>query len=103
SWHDVFKEKYAIEFEKVIKDDIHPEKPGLTMGEVIEQINIASKHQAVVVTDVGQHQMIACRYAKFENSKSNITSGGLETMRLAIQDAICTKMVSPERQVVAVI
>src|SRR5690606_10043738 len=58
SWHDVFKEKYAIEFQKVIKDDIHPEKPGLTMGEVVEQINIASKHQAVIVSDVGQHQMI---------------------------------------------
>lgn len=103
SWHDVFKEKYAIEFEKVIKDDIQPEKPGLTMGEVIEQINIASKHQAVVVTDVGQHQMIACRYAKFENSKSNITSGGLGTMGFALPAAIGAKMGAPERQVVAVI
>ncbi|EKF55992.1 acetolactate synthase, large subunit [Galbibacter marinus] len=103
NWHDVFKEKYAIEFEKVIKDDIQPEKPGLTMGEVIEQINIASKHQAVVVTDVGQHQMIACRYAKFENSKSNITSGGLGTMGFALPAAIGAKMGAPERQVVAVI
>ena len=102
-WHDVFKEKYAIEFEKVIKDDIYPEKPGLTMGEVINQINEASKHQAVIVTDVGQHQMIACRYAKFEQSKSNITSGGLGTMGFALPAAIGAKMGAPERQVVAVI
>src|SRR5690606_37909824 len=102
-WHDVFKEKYAIEFEKVIKGDIQPEKPGLTMGEVIEQINIASNHQAVVVSDVGQHQMIACRYAKFEKSKSNITSGGLGTMGFALPAAIGAKMGAPERQVVAII
>lgn len=102
-WHDVFKEKYAIEFDKVIKDDIYPEKPGLTMGEVINQINEASKHQAVIVSDVGQHQMIACRYAKFEKSKSNITSGGLGTMGFALPAAIGAKMGAPERQVVAVI
>lgn len=102
-WHDVFKEKYAIEFEKVIKGDIQPEKPGLTMGEVIEQINIASNHQAVIVSDVGQHQMIACRYAKFEKSKSNITSGGLGTMGFALPAAIGAKMGAPERQVVAII
>jgi len=102
-WHDVFKEKYAIEFEKVIKDDIYPEKPGLTMGEVINQINEASKHQAVIVSDVGQHQMVACRYAKFEQSKSNITSGGLGTMGFALPAAIGAKMGAPERQVVAVI
>lgn len=102
-WHDVFKEKYAIEFEKVIKGDIQPKKPGLTMGEVIEQINIASNHQAVIVSDVGQHQMIACRYAKFEKSKSNITSGGLGTMGFALPAAIGAKMGAPERQVVAII
>ncbi len=102
-WHDVFKEKYAIEFEKVIKGDIQPEKPGLTMGEVVEQINIASNHQAVIVSDVGQHQMIACRYAKFEKSKSNITSGGLGTMGFALPAAIGAKMGAPERQVVAII
>jgi len=75
-WHNEFKKKHQIEFDTVIKNDIHPTKDGLTMGEVIEEINIASGNKAVIVTDVGQHQMIACRYAKFEQSKSNITSGG---------------------------
>ncbi|WP_417359977.1 biosynthetic-type acetolactate synthase large subunit [Galbibacter sp.] len=103
SWHDIFKEKYTIEFEQVIKNDIHPKKPGLTMGEVIEQINIASNHQAVIVSDVGQHQMFTCRYAKFESTKSNITSGGLGTMGFALPAAIGAKMGAPERQVVAVI
>lgn len=103
SWHNVFKEKYEVEFEKVIKHDIYPDKPGLTMGEVIDQINKASKHQAVIVSDVGQHQMIACRYAKFEKSKSNITSGGLGTMGFALPAAIGAKMGAPEREVVAVI
>jgi len=103
AWHNEFKDRYKIEFDKVIKNDIHPEKEGLTMGEVIEQINIASNHEAVIVSDVGQHQMIACRYAKFNTSKSNITSGGLGTMGFALPAAIGAKMGAPERQVVAII
>lgn len=103
AWHDVFKEKYQIEFDTVIKNDIHPTKPGLTMGEVIEEINLATKNKAVIVTDVGQHQMIACRYAKFEDSKSNITSGGLGTMGFALPAAIGAKMGAMEREVVAII
>ncbi|GAB5473797.1 MAG: biosynthetic-type acetolactate synthase large subunit [Maribacter sp.] len=103
AWHNVFKEKYQIEFDTVIKNDIHPTKPGLTMGEVIEEINLATKNKAVIVTDVGQHQMIACRYAKFEDSKSNITSGGLGTMGFALPAAIGAKMGAMEREVVAII
>lgn len=103
AWHDEFKKRYAIEFDKVIKHDIHPEKEGLTMGEVIAQINKASGNEAVIVTDVGQHQMVACRYAKFNTSKSNITSGGLGTMGFALPAAIGAKMGAPEREVVAVI
>ncbi len=103
SWHNVFKEKYKIEFDTVIKNDIHPTKVGLTMGEVIEEINIASGNKAVIVTDVGQHQMIACRYAKFNQSKSNITSGGLGTMGFALPAAIGAKMGAMEREVVAII
>ncbi|HAF77870.1 MAG TPA: acetolactate synthase large subunit, partial [Maribacter sp.] len=63
SWHNMFKEKYKIEFDTIIKNDIHPTKEGLTMGEVIEEINLASNNKAVIVSDVGQHQMIACRYS----------------------------------------
>jgi len=102
-WHEEFKKKAAIEFETVIEKDIHPTKEGLTMGEVIEAINKASKNEAVIVTDVGQHQMIACRYAKFEKSKSNITSGGLGTMGFALPAAIGAKQGAPEREVVAII
>ncbi len=103
AWHDEFKKRYQIEFDEVIKNDIHPTKQGLTMGEVIEEINLASKNKAVIVTDVGQHQMIACRYAKFKQSKSNITSGGLGTMGFALPAAIGAKMGAMEREVVAVI
>jgi acetolactate synthase-1/2/3 large subunit len=67
-WHQKFKDLYAIEYEKVIKDDIHPTKEGLTMGEVLNQINIYSKGNAAIVSDVGQHQMIACRYAEFNKT-----------------------------------
>ncbi len=103
AWHNVFKEKYEIEFKEVIKNDIEPVKEGLTMGEVIEEINKASQNNAVIVTDVGQHQMIACRYAKFSESKSNITSGGLGTMGFALPAAIGAKMGAMDREVVAVI
>ena len=102
-WHNEFKKKYEVEFEAVIKNDIHPTKEGLTMGEVIEQINIASGNKAVIVTDVGQHQMIGCRYAKFKESKSNITSGGLGTMGFALPAAIGAKMGAMDREVVAII
>jgi acetolactate synthase-1/2/3 large subunit len=103
SWKAEFDKKHEEEFEAVIKNDLHPTKPGLTMGEVIGQINEASGDDAVIVTDVGQHQMIACRYARFKNSKSNITSGGLGTMGFALPAAIGAKQGAPERQVVAVI
>lgn len=103
SWLQEFKDLYAIEFEKVIQGDINPTKEGLTMGEVIKQINIESKGNAAIVSDVGQHQMIACRYADFNVTKSNITSGGLGTMGFALPAAIGAKMAAPEREVVAVI
>ena len=102
-WLGRFKELDAIEFDKVIDGEINPTKSGLTMGEVIKTINANSKGDAVIVTDVGQHQMIACRYAEFVQSKSNITSGGLGTMGFALPAALGAKMGAPEREVVAVI
>ncbi|WP_248724159.1 biosynthetic-type acetolactate synthase large subunit [Seonamhaeicola sp. ML3] len=103
AWHQEFKDLYKIEYEKVIKDDILPEKEGLTMGEVLREINTHSKGDAAIVSDVGQHQMIACRYAEFNKTKSNITSGGLGTMGFALPAAIGAKMAAPEREVVAII
>ena len=101
-WRQKFADLYAIEYEKVIKDDIHPTKEGLTMGEVVHQINIQSKGNAAIVSDVGQHQMIACRYAEFNKTKSNITSGGLGTMGFGLPAAIGAKMAAPEREVVSI-
>ena len=102
-WHQKFKDLYKIEFDKVIKNDITPTKEGLTMGEVVAQINKESNSEAIIVTDVGQHQMIGIRYASFNKSKSNITSGGLGTMGFALPAAIGAKMGAPEREVVAII
>ncbi|MDG5490196.1 biosynthetic-type acetolactate synthase large subunit [Psychroserpens sp. SPM9] len=101
-WHQQFKDLYQIEFEKVIKNDLHPVKDGLTMGEVLKEINSQTKGEAAIVSDVGQHQMIACRYADFNVSKSNITSGGLGTMGFALPAALGAKMAAPEREVIMI-
>src|SRR6056300_1621620 len=102
-WIQRFDELDAIEVEKVIHSDLNPTKDGLTMGEAIAMINKHSNGDAVIVTDVGQHQMVACRYAQFNQSKSNVTSGGLGTMGFALPAAIGAKMGAPDREVVAVI
>ena len=73
------------------------------MAEVIKEINNSTNGDAIVVTDVGQHQMVTCRYAKFNKSKSNVTSGGLGTMGFALPAALGAKMGAPDREVVAVI
>ncbi|WP_299384378.1 biosynthetic-type acetolactate synthase large subunit [uncultured Lacinutrix sp.] len=101
-WHQKFKDLYAIEYEKVIKDDLYPTKEGLTMAEVLKEINIQTKGDAAIVSDVGQHQMIACRYANFNKTRSNITSGGLGTMGFGLPAAIGAKMAAPEREVISI-
>ncbi len=102
-WIALFETHKKTEFDKVIKNDIYPTKEGLTMGEAIASINKYTGGDAVIVTDVGQHQMIACRYAEFIQSKSNVTSGGLGTMGFALPAAIGAKMGAEHRQVVAII
>ncbi len=102
-WVNKFSECMEKEMEAVINEELHPSSDILTMGEVIEQLNILTKGDAVIVTDVGQHQMVACRYAKFNQSKSNVTSGGLGTMGFALPAAIGAKYGAKERTVVAVI
>ncbi|MDG2371203.1 MAG: biosynthetic-type acetolactate synthase large subunit [Flavobacteriaceae bacterium] len=103
SWIYRFDSLMEIENEKVIKNDLFPTKKGLTMGESIRIINKYTKGDAVIVTDVGQHQMVACRYTNFIKSKSNITSGGLGTMGFALPAAIGAKMGAPGRQVITII
>ena len=102
-WLQKFNTFYETEYKKVINDEINPTKNGLTMAEVIKEINNSTNGDAIIVTDVGQHQMVTCRYAKFNKSKSNVTSGGLGTMGFALPAALGAKMGAPEREVVAVI
>ena len=103
NWIGLFDKHMQIEYKSVIEKDLFPKKNGLTMGEVINSINKHSRGDAIIVTDVGQHQMVACRYAKFNSSKSNITSGGLGTMGFALPAAIGAKIGASHREVVAVI
>ena len=102
-WMKRFKDCQQKEEEKVIKEELNPTTDVLTMGEVIQLLNELTKGDAIIVTDVGQHQMVACRYAKFNESKSNITSGGLGTMGFALPAAIGAKYGAPHRTVVAII
>ncbi len=102
-WVERFRACDAEENKEVIFDELHPAGDVMTMGEVIRILNELTGGDAIVVTDVGQHQMVACRYAKFNQSRSNITSGGLGTMGFGLPAAIGAKFGAPERTVVAVI
>ncbi|MBB3057961.1 acetolactate synthase-1/2/3 large subunit [Mucilaginibacter gotjawali] len=102
-WHDKFKEFTRQEVEAVIHDELNPTSDEMTMGEVIKQLNELTKGDAVIVTDVGQHQMVACRYANLNKTRSNVTSGGLGTMGFALPAAIGAKFGAQERDVIAII
>ena len=102
-WISRFDELMKVEVKEVIDKDLRPQKKGLTMGEVIISINKHTHGDAILVTDVGQHQMVACRYTDFVRSRSNVTSGGLGTMGFALPAALGAKMGAPQREVVAVI
>lgn len=102
-WLQKFAEYKLKEEEKVIQHELNPTGEILTMGEVIKTLNELTNGDAIIVTDVGQHQMVACRYAKFNKSKSNITSGGLGTMGYALPAAIGASYGAPDRTVVAII
>ncbi len=101
-WHQKFKDFQKEEDEKCIYPEMHPATDVLSMGEVIDSLNELTGGNAILVTDVGQHQMVTCRYAKYNQSKSNITSGGLGTMGFALPAAIGAKFGAPERTVIAI-
>lgn len=103
NWMGEFDKLYEIENDKVINNQLNPTKEGLTMGEVLGGINKETNGDAVIVSDVGQHQMFACRYADFIKTRSSVTSGGLGTMGFALPASIGAKMGVPEREVIAII
>ena len=102
-WLERFHEFQKTEEETCIIPELNPTSETLSMGEVIKLLNELTHGDAVMVTDVGQHQMVACRYTKLNHTKSNITSGGLGTMGFALPAAIGAKFGAPNRTVIAVI
>lgn len=102
-WLNRFKECYDIEFNKIIEKELYPEKPGLTMGETVRIVGEKTNNEAILVTDVGQHQMIASRYFKFRQPRSNVTSGGLGTMGFGLPASIGAQLAAPDRTVITFI
>ncbi|MCD7973628.1 MAG: biosynthetic-type acetolactate synthase large subunit [Candidatus Azobacteroides sp.] len=98
-WKKEFKPYEDLEFEKVIKKEIYPEEGPLKMGEVVNKVSEATDHNAILVTDVGQNQMMGLRYFKFKQSRSCVTSGGLGTMGFGLPAAIGAKFGAPDRTV----
>jgi len=101
-WLAKFRELEQQEIDEVIAPELNPTGDVMSMGEVIKVLNELTGGEAIIVTDVGQHQMVACRYADFKQSRSNITSGGLGTMGFGLPAAIGAKYGAPDRTVVAI-
>lgn len=102
-WVAEFKKCEKIEHTKVIQDEIHPKDGQILMAEVVNLLSEKTKGEAVIVADVGQHQMMAARYYKFQKPDSYITSGGLGTMGFGVPAAMGAKVAAPEREVIAVV
>jgi acetolactate synthase-1/2/3 large subunit len=102
-WLQKFNDHTKQEIEAVIHDELNPSTKEMTMGEVVKHLNELTGGDAVIVTDVGQHQMVGCRYAKLNKTRSNVTSGGLGTMGFALPAAIGAKFGAQDRTVVALI
>jgi acetolactate synthase-1/2/3 large subunit len=103
-WLETFHKMYKYEFEKVIEKDCYPTEGGLKMGEVIHKISQKTNGEAVVVSDVGQHQMATARYYQWNKTETQITSGGLGTMGFGLPAAIGAKLgVGDTNEVIAII
>jgi len=98
-WLDSFKEYDSKEYDAVIKKELYPEAGSLKMGEVVRKVSEATNHEGILVTDVGQNQMMGVRYFKYKHSRSVITSGGLGTMGFGLPAAIGAKIGAPNRTV----
>lgn len=98
-WNESFEEPFRIEYEKVIKPETAPGEGYINMGEVVRTVAEVSGGDALVITDVGQNQMIGARYSKYNRTRSLLTSGGLGTMGFGLPAAIGAKVADPRRQV----
>ena len=102
-WINQFKELQKVEYDKIIKHELYPTENGLKMSEVVRIVSEKTNGEAIVVTDVGQHQMVAARYFEHKNTRSSITSGGLGTMGFCLPAAVGAKLGRPDKQVIAII
>lgn len=102
-WIGRFRELERLEYDTVVRHEFHPSGEKLMMAEVIHELSRQTDGQAILVTDVGQHQMVSSRYYEFKNPRTNITSGGAGTMGFALPAALGAKLGTPKQQVVAVI
>lgn len=102
-WINEFEKLRNLEYEKIMKHDLYPTENGLKMSEVIRLLSEKTKGEAIVVSDVGQHQMVTARYFNHKNTRSSITSGGLGTMGFCLPAAVGAKFGNPNKQVIAVI
>ena len=102
-WLNGFKVCDRLEFEKVTSREINPTEGKIKMAEVIDMISTRTAGNAIIVSDVGQHQMVTSRYFKYQQPNTNITSGGLGTMGFALPAAIGAKLGKPDMQVIAII
>jgi acetolactate synthase-1/2/3 large subunit len=101
-WIESFEKLNRIEYEKIVRTEFNPTGK-ITMGEVINHLSEMVQGEAILVTDVGQHQMVASRYYRFKTPRTQVTSGGAGTMGFALPAAIGAKIAIPGKQVVAVI
>lgn len=100
-WIESFQPYEEKEYTQVIKPEVFPEDGPLNMGEVVNAVSEATDNEAILVTDVGQNQMLACRYFKFAKKRSVVTSGGMGTMGFCLPAAIGATFGAPERTVCA--
>jgi acetolactate synthase-1/2/3 large subunit len=102
-WLKEFEDLREIENKKVINKEISPENGEITMGEVVHMLSEMTNGESIVVSDVGQHQMMTQRYYRFKSARTNVTSGGLGTMGFALPAAMGAKLAIPDREVIAII
>ena len=99
AWRESFKAFDKLEDDKVIQPEVYPKEGPLRMGEVVHKVSEATNNEAILVTDVGQNQMIAARYFKFKNNRSIVTSGGMGTMGFGLPASIAATFAAPDRTV----